>query len=93
MYLSFRPEILNTYIFRKPVKTSSGHRMGTERLTQDMVSKWISTMGMLSGFEHSTMAYDLRYMAGNSLDRNGMSQIFATAHFTFVASLMSDTTQ
>ncbi|KAG6358154.1 hypothetical protein INS49_014038 [Diaporthe citri] len=70
MYLSFRPEILNMYIFRKPIKTSSGYRMGTERLSQGTMSKWISTMGMLSGFEHSTMAYNLRYMAGNSLDRD-----------------------
>ncbi|KAH8744716.1 hypothetical protein F5883DRAFT_722125 [Diaporthe sp. PMI_573] len=70
IYLAFRSDILNKYIFRKPVKTASGYRMGEERLSQGMMSKWISTMGMLSGFEHRTMAYNLRYMAGNSLDRN-----------------------
>ncbi|KAG8157653.1 hypothetical protein KVR01_012315 [Diaporthe batatas] len=70
MELAFRPGILDTYIFRNPIRDAMGYRMGEARLSQGTISKCISTVGMLSGFEHPTMAYGLRYMAGNSMDRD-----------------------
>lgn len=35
-----------------------------------LFSEWIATVGRLAGFEYNTIAYSLRYMAGNSLNQN-----------------------
>ncbi|KAI1420208.1 hypothetical protein F5Y12DRAFT_773975, partial [Xylaria sp. FL1777] len=33
---------------------------------------WVERIGKLAGFKDTTINYSLRYMAGNSLDRNGI---------------------
>ncbi|KAI0448477.1 hypothetical protein F5B21DRAFT_510101 [Xylaria acuta] len=38
-------------------------------ITSNMMGAWVRKIGELSGFEHSTVCYSLRYMAGNTMDR------------------------
>lgn len=69
--LPLRPDIQGMFIFRKAVKTITGWAMEKTRIPISMMSAWISSLGVLSGFEHNTIAYSLRYMAGNNMDKNG----------------------
>jgi hypothetical protein len=58
----------------QPVNTISGWQMGKEPIALPTMCNWICRIGMLAGFEFNTIAYSLRYMAGNSLDQNGSFQ-------------------
>lgn len=72
MLLGFRPEIRDEYIFRRAVRTPMGYQMSSQPLELPTMGQWISTIGVLAGFEHATYAYTLRYMAGNKLNQDGM---------------------
>lgn len=68
--LALREDIQDDFIFRRSAPTISGRRISNEPITLGMMADWVSKVGMLAGFEHSTFAYTLRYMAGNSLDQS-----------------------
>lgn len=70
MRLALKPEIMDKFIFRRALKTPFGYDISDETISLAMMSEWISTVGRLAGFEYNTIAYSLRYMAGNSLDQN-----------------------
>lgn len=80
---------MDRYVFRRAEKGIMGFYMDPEMrskpITRAMMGKWISAVGKLSGFEHNTIAYSLRYMAGNSLDRDGT--------FCFMSSTSSTTSK
>lgn len=78
-----KPELSEEFIFRRVEKTISGYQMSRARISSHAMCKTVSTIGVLAGFEHPTISYSLRYMAGNNMDQDG------TAHLS--ASLKSDT--
>lgn len=70
--LVLRDDIKDMPLFRRSIKTITGYEMSTTAaITQAMTGKWIQSIGKLLGFEHNTIAYNLRYFAGNSLDQSG----------------------
>lgn len=69
---TIKEDFSNTYLFRKCEKTVNGFAMSARPITQSMTGRWMKTIGHLLGFEHNTIAYSLRYFAGNSLDQSGM---------------------
>ncbi|KAI0448570.1 C2H2 finger domain protein [Xylaria acuta] len=68
--LALKPEFEGTYIFRKPVKGFSGYELSQKRLPTETMSQWVRRIGTLLGFENNTICYNLRYMAGNNLDKD-----------------------
>ncbi|KAI0435566.1 C2H2 finger domain protein [Xylaria telfairii] len=69
--LSLRPELDDVFIFRQAAQTMLGnYELSDDPITLPMMSGWVKRIGELSGFEHTTVAYTLRYMAGNNMDRN-----------------------
>ncbi|KAL2272538.1 hypothetical protein FJTKL_06333 [Diaporthe vaccinii] len=69
--LVLRDDIKDMPLFRRSIKTITGYEMSsTAAITQAMTGKWIQSVGKLLGFEHNTIAYNLRYFAGNSLDQS-----------------------
>ncbi|KAI8954520.1 C2H2 finger domain protein [Xylaria longipes] len=68
--LYLRPELDNVFIFRRAAKSMTGYTISDAPIGYDMMSKWIKRIGVLLGFEHNTISYNLRYMAGNNLDQN-----------------------
>jgi hypothetical protein len=71
--LPLRPEIQEMFLFRKAARKLSGWGMGKDRNPISVMSAWISSLEVLSGFEHNTITHSLRYIAGNGMDRNGIS--------------------
>lgn len=69
--IELREDLGDVFIFRKTKKTVSVYAMGQEKLTRGIMTPWIRVIGLLAGFEYPTIAYSLRYMAGNTLDQNG----------------------
>ena len=63
-------------LFRQCVLGIEGYEMSSRPLTQNVMNKWIRSIGRLLGFEYSTIAYTLRYFAGNSIDQSGKFQAF-----------------
>ncbi|KAI1260376.1 hypothetical protein F5Y18DRAFT_432324 [Xylariaceae sp. FL1019] len=57
-------------LFRKCIKGPLGYVVSDKPITQNMTNKWINSIGKELGFEHNTVAYSLRYFAGNSLDQH-----------------------
>lgn len=69
--LPFKPEVMDKLIFRRAVQTATGWTMSEdEPINKGMMQPTVKTIGKLVGFEHSTITYALRYMAGNNLDRD-----------------------
>ncbi|CAJ2503094.1 Uu.00g104880.m01.CDS01 [Anthostomella pinea] len=68
--LSLKPELNDVHLFRRTKKTLAGFVMSEEPITYDTMRTWINRIGKLLGFEHNTICYNLRYMAGNNLDQN-----------------------
>ncbi|KAJ4394460.1 hypothetical protein N0V93_003678 [Gnomoniopsis smithogilvyi] len=69
--LPFHDDIKEKFVFRRPVQTARGWQMSANQpITKGMMLAWVRRIGELVGFEHSTITYSLRYMAGNNLDRN-----------------------
>lgn len=70
--LTLKDEIGDEFLFRQFVRGVAGYEMDpTPPLTQSITGKWIKSIGQLLGFETNTIAYNLRYFAGNSLDQSG----------------------
>ncbi|KAI0153090.1 hypothetical protein GGR57DRAFT_155675 [Xylariaceae sp. FL1272] len=44
--------------------------LSNENITRGIVTKWVNRIRELLRFEHSTICYSLRYMAGNNMDRS-----------------------
>lgn len=71
LLLPIRKELDDVPVFRRAVETPFGFKMSdTQPISQGMMTEWVKRIGELLGFEHSTISYSLRYMAGNSLDRS-----------------------
>ncbi|KAJ2981518.1 hypothetical protein NUW58_g6667 [Xylaria curta] len=68
--LHLRPDFDNVFIFCRAAKSITGYTISDAPIGYDMMSKWIKRIGVLLGFEHNTISYNLRYMAGNNLDQN-----------------------
>lgn len=66
-----KPELSEDFVFRRVEKTISGYQMSRSPIGTPAMCKTVSTIGMLAGFEHPTIAYSLRYMAGNNMDKDG----------------------
>lgn len=74
--LTLRPELNDTHIFRRAERTVTGFKTSEKKpIGYSMMSKWVKRIGLLLGFEHNTICYNLRYMAGNKLDQSGASHL------------------
>lgn len=69
--LPLKDELQDVYVFRQTTQTVSGYTMCEKPITLGMMTAWVRRIGELLGFEHSTICYNLRYMAGNKMDRSG----------------------
>ncbi|KAI0855985.1 C2H2 finger domain protein [Xylaria cubensis] len=68
--LTLKPEVKDIYVFRKPVKRFLGYELSQDPLPYETMSQWVRRIGTLLGFENNTICYNLRYMAGNNMDRD-----------------------
>ncbi|KAI1421246.1 C2H2 finger domain protein [Xylaria sp. FL1777] len=68
--LPLKPEIRDKLVFRRADQNMNGYTLSDEPITRGMMTKWVNRIGELLGFEHTTICYSLRYMAGNNMDRN-----------------------
>ncbi|KAH9903876.1 C2H2 finger domain protein [Xylariomycetidae sp. FL2044] len=69
--LPLRDDLKDVCIFRRAVKTSSGLQISqAEPITYGMISVWIKRIGEILGLQYPTIAYTLRYNAGNELDQS-----------------------
>ncbi|KAI1261826.1 hypothetical protein F5Y18DRAFT_193700 [Xylariaceae sp. FL1019] len=48
----------------------NGFILSNEGITRGVTTKGVNRIGELLGFEHSTICYNLRFMAGNNMDRS-----------------------
>lgn len=75
MRLPLKKEMDDVYVFRRAIETVAGYEISpSERITYAMMAAWIKRIGQILGFEYSTIAYSLRYNAGNEFDENGLSR-------------------
>ncbi|KAF3768443.1 hypothetical protein M406DRAFT_71451 [Cryphonectria parasitica EP155] len=68
--LALRPDFAEKFVFRKAVQTAAGFEVGEDPIAGTMVAKIVSKIGLLAGFQNSTISYSLRYIAGNNLDQH-----------------------
>lgn len=73
LLLGLKPEVMDEPIFRRVKKTISGYQLSQQRITESAMAQTTRTVGRPAGFEYSTIAYSLRYMAGNKMDKSGTS--------------------
>lgn len=86
--LTLRDDIGEDFLFRQCVKGVLGYEMDSTRaLTQSITGKWIKSIGRQLGFENNTIAYNLRYFAGNSLDQSGTWLSGDSSHLNIYAGL------
>lgn len=72
--LHIKESYKHKYIFRSWKRTPMGYEMDdSKRISGTMMSNSFRRVGELAGFGHSTIAYSLRYMAGNKMDQSCMS--------------------
>lgn len=72
LLLAFKSSMMDMPLFRQSVSTPIGYQMSTtKKITSGITNKWLRTIGQLLGFKDNTIAYGLRYFAGNSLDQRG----------------------
>lgn len=71
--LHLKKSLDDTFLFRQTKKVLSGFAISKKPISQGMMTAWVRRVGELAGFEFSTKCYNLRYMAGNSMDRDGMA--------------------
>lgn len=67
-----KDELLAVPVFRRAERDSCGWKMTDKPMTMKQMTYNIQTVGRIAGFEN-VMCYNLRYMAGNGLDQNSMS--------------------
>lgn len=72
LLFQIKPELHDTYLFRRTEDTMTGPVTSNESITYNIVRNWVLSVGKLAGFETNTICYSLRYMTGNNLDQNGM---------------------
>lgn len=58
-------------VFRRAEQKLPHYVLIDTPISSGMMNEWVKRIGELSGFEHATMSYSLRYMAGNNMDKNG----------------------
>lgn len=75
--LPLKKELKDVFLFRRTTKDQYGYKMSNQPISQGMMSGWVKRIGELAGFEFPTKCYNLRYMAGNSMDRSGESASFS----------------
>ncbi|PMB63728.1 hypothetical protein BM221_010470 [Beauveria bassiana] len=68
--LPLKPDIQDTFIFRKIIKTATGYEMSTEQLPYNVMHRMLKIIGQILGREYPTISYSLRYNTGNALDRD-----------------------
>lgn len=68
--LPTKQEIHKDYVFRRAVRTLTGYQMSAQRIEKGVMGGWVKRVGELLGFEHPTICYNLRYMAGNNMDQH-----------------------
>ena len=67
--IAFKPEIMNTLIFRSAEWSVDGVRISpTRALTYNHVNSWFGRLGEKSGFEHRLRMYDLRRETATGLN-------------------------
>lgn len=71
--LPLRPDIKDCFVFRQAVQTDMRWSMSDKPMSEHVMAGALKRVGELLGFEHNTISYGLRYMAGNKLDQNGIS--------------------
>lgn len=71
--LGLKPELADEFVFRRAARTTLGLQTSKRQISEGMINEWVKTVGMLAGFKYNTICYTLRYMAGNVMDKNGMS--------------------
>ncbi|CAN8106110.1 unnamed protein product [Discula destructiva] len=49
--------------------------MSSQPISQGMMGDWVKRIGKILGFENNTIAYSLRYRAGNMLDQNASESV------------------
>lgn len=69
--LPLKESMSDVLIFRRAEQSLTGYKLSSRGITLGMMSQWVRTVGEILGFEYTTISYSLRYMAGNTLDRNG----------------------
>ena len=73
--LPLKQSLDKTFVFRRAVKTPIGYEISPNHLSYSTITPWIKKIGELSGFKVATVPYNLRYNAGNELDKNGLFSI------------------
>ncbi|CAJ2505567.1 Uu.00g129610.m01.CDS01 [Anthostomella pinea] len=69
--LPLRDDLKGVCIFRRAITTSIGLQISpAEPITYGMMSGWIKRIGEILGLQYPTIAYSLRYNAGNELDQS-----------------------
>lgn len=77
LQLRLKEEFDDRPLFRQSRRTLGGYKMSHNKaITQKMTGNWIKTSGQILGFEHHTITYNLRYMAGNNLDQSSMTVLY-----------------
>ena len=71
--LPLKPDIQDTFLFRKIIKTATGYEMSTEQLPYNVMHRMIKIIGQILGREYPTISYSLRYNTGSALDRDRTS--------------------
>lgn len=65
-----KSELDKKFIFRRSERTIAGYVTIDKPIGYPMISKWVKRISLLLGFEHNTIRYNLRYIAGNKLDQS-----------------------
>lgn len=71
--LPIKKELHAVPVFRNVARGPLNWYMTDKRIGDGQIRYTILRAGRIAGFEGNTMCYNLRYMAGNGLDRNSMS--------------------
>ena len=69
-HMPIRPELHETYVFRKAVPMPHGYIMSKEHTTYAVMASRIKRAGELAGIEMPTITYSIRYNSGNVLNRD-----------------------
>ncbi|KAI4592129.1 hypothetical protein KJ359_011504, partial [Pestalotiopsis sp. 9143b] len=71
LVLPLRQELNDIWLFRKAIKTSTGHEISaTEPITYSIMAGTMKTIGKILGNAYDTIPYNLRYNAANEFDQN-----------------------
>ena len=69
--LPLKPDMLDTYVFRRCRQDASGWQISEEKLPAHTLRSHMKEIGEIAGFKQAAKPYCLRYGSGNAFDQNG----------------------